>query len=708
MPSQAVVAVQNNFINGLVTEATGLNFPENACTETYNCVFNKIGDVTRREGFDFESGYTTHDINKTNAAINSYVWRNVGGNGDLNLVVTQIGSMLYFYEISSSGDPVSGAYVDSLDFSGYVAGSFLPELYDCQFADGNGLLFVTNPVCSPFYVSYNSTTKTVTGTTITIQIRDFEGDTADTSAVDARPTTTLAAMDVHHYYNLLNQGWTTTNLTAWDTSETTMPSNADIMYLFKNSSDVFDTATIPNYMGGNTPAPKGHYISNAFSINRDTLSGLTGTTATTLTDNRPGTCAFFTGRVFYSGVNASGYNTKIYFSQIVERTEQYGFCYQDEDPTSEDFADLLPSDGGVINILDAGSIIKLVSTALGLIVFASNGIWLIAGSTGIGFAANDYTVAKISSIKAISASSFVDLNGLPMWWNEEGIYTFTIDQNNPTVNSISYDKIKRFYQDIPSSSKSQAKGAFDPYTGIVTWLFRSTATTEIGQRYNYDRALNYNTFTKSFYPWTISASNTGSIKVNGIFTLNPTEIFNYLSTIVDSSGTTVVDSLGATVVSYSLDQTPQLPKFKYVTTYTTLTGQDKLTYSETNNSNYEDWYTYDSTGTDYTSYFIVGYSIRGQAIKKFQLGWLEVFSNTALSDVSYTVQGHWDFSNATTTGRWSSTQTLSHTDNTYDVSKKRVKIRGSGLALQLKFSSVTGSTFDFAGWSAYTNINQVP
>jgi hypothetical protein len=39
------VFVENSFINGLITEATGLNFPEKAVTETSDCIFDIDGSV---------------------------------------------------------------------------------------------------------------------------------------------------------------------------------------------------------------------------------------------------------------------------------------------------------------------------------------------------------------------------------------------------------------------------------------------------------------------------------------------------------------------------------------------------------------------------------------------------------------------------------------------------------------------------------------
>src|SRR5690349_19732939 len=98
MARQAAVSVENNFSRGLITEASGLNFPENACTETYNCEFNLDGSVNRRLGFDFEANYETKTINRTNSVVRPYLWKNVAGNGDVTLLVVQVGLTIYFYE----------------------------------------------------------------------------------------------------------------------------------------------------------------------------------------------------------------------------------------------------------------------------------------------------------------------------------------------------------------------------------------------------------------------------------------------------------------------------------------------------------------------------------------------------------------------------------------------------------------------------------
>jgi hypothetical protein len=96
MPQQAQVAVENNFTKGLVTEATGLNFPEQAVTDTMDCIYDIDGSVYRRTGLDFEPNFTTKTIDRANKVIREYLWQNVAGDGNTTVRVVQIGSTPLF------------------------------------------------------------------------------------------------------------------------------------------------------------------------------------------------------------------------------------------------------------------------------------------------------------------------------------------------------------------------------------------------------------------------------------------------------------------------------------------------------------------------------------------------------------------------------------------------------------------------------------
>lgn len=708
MPLQAGQAVENNFKNGLITEATGLNFPENACTDTDNCVFNWEGSVSRRPAFDFENDFSTKTINRTNSVVNSFLWKNVTGVGDVSLEVLQVGATLYFYKIDGTASTSNGAIASTITLSS-VSGAPTPEIVECQFSNGNGKLFVTHPYLDPFYITYDDTGPTVTAHTITVKIRDLQGDTADALGIAERPTATRSTITKAHLYNLYNQGWNLTNLSTWDTNLTTMPSNADVMWSFKNSTDAFDTSTVPNVINGNSEAPKGHYIYPLAQSTRNTLvSADDGTTVTTVTETgtgsyRPATCAFFAGRIFFGGIKVVGFNANVYFSQIVQRDEQYGFCYQKNDPTSQENADLLPDDGGVIVINEAGNIIKLIPVIGGLLAFAERGVWLITGSTGIGFTATDYTIQKISSITTLSANSFVDIQGSPCWWTAEGIYVIDGSQQVPTVKSLTIDKIKTYYDTISVSAKQTARGSYNYVTSVVQWIFKANPTGDINEDYEFDTVLNLNTLTGAFYPWSITDS---AVTINGITLLDGTAGLLTASNVEDDSTNLVIDDSGNQVITFSAVNTGIVPQISYIVSYAD-SGSFKFTFASARNTNYLDWFSYDETGTDYTSTFTTGFKIRGGAIKRWQSNWLRLYSDNLINTKFY-IRGLWDYATSNGTHRWSSRQLIDNNKTDYANDSHRVKIRGHGLALQYMVESFTGQPFEIIGWSEFSTTNQLP
>ena len=702
--AQVGASVENNFSNGFISDATTLNFPENACSEIYDCVISQDGSVQRRLGFDFELNASTKIINRANKAVVSYLWRNVAGDGDVTVVAVQVGNTLYFYRTGSSSLS-AGAISDTVTLTP-VSGAPVPDTIEAQFCDGNGYLFVTHPSCNPLRISYNTTLDTVTETAITLKIRDFEGDTTDPYDVSERPTSDLATLNVAHKYNLLNQGWLTEHLTSWDGLNTYMPSNADVMWRYRNVDN--DLSFNPGFQKrvvlGNSPAPKGHYILELADQDRSTISGVTGVTSTTTGSARPSTSAFFAGRVFYSGINYAGFNSKIYFTQIVERTEQYGFCHQVNDPTGEDLFDLLPSDGGVISIPDAGTIIKLTSLPGGLVVNANNGVWFITGSQGIGFTATDYSVQKLSSITTLTASSFVDVGGYPCWWNDEGIWTVMAEGNLPTVKSLTLGKIDNFFQTIPPSSKRFAKGYFNKVEAVVKWIYRSTSPADLTETYEFNQVLNFNTKTGAFHIW---RPNSSDVKINAILVSEGLGGAVVAEQVVDSVGDTVVDANSNEVVVYTSSTSESYPTDKYLVSYDNGSSYT-FTFAETRDTDYIDWYQYDGAGESFESYFISGTKMRGSALMKFQPCWTRVYSRV-INPVRYQFQGLWDSSTTPSgSGRWSVKQYVEHNDTNYYYNNRKLKVRGHGLGLQFKVESIPNYPFDIVGWTSLNIARQIP
>lgn len=698
MPRTPSASIENSFVRGLITEATGLNFPENACTETYDCVFEPLGTVRRRRGFEYEHLFTKSAIYETGSVLNSYVWENVSGDGSITFVVVQVGNTLHFFAVGVGLNLSGSIHDDTVDLTDFSpAGAPSPALHDCQFSAGNGNLFVTHPFLETFYVEYDIDTDTISTQELDIQVRDLEGDLGDTLAVDGRPTATLGTLSATHHYNLLNQGWSTTNLTAWDTARSDMPSNADVSWYFKNADDEFDFTIVANKEVGNSRAPRGKFIYSLYDFDRN--AEVTGATSSSIIHKRVSTSAFFAGRVFYSGLNAQGYDAKIYFTQIVEEDSQYEKCYQTNDPTSELLFDLLPSDGGVINILNGGRIIKLFPYINTLLVFTTNGVWAVSGSQGIGFTANDYSVNKISSVPAISHRSIVDVEGVPFWWNQEGIYTVQVDNNTGGVNVVSAtdQTIRTFYQNIPAESKVYATGLYDNYEKIVHWLYRSVESEDIEDKYQFDRVLNFNILTRSFYPWTISETDVkthGGVVIRGIQgTLATFEVLDGTDNIIDGTDNVVQDIF---------EGTPASPLVKYLVS----DGSGNMTFAETRREDsYEDWVT-ESAGESYESYFVTGYRIRGGAQRKFQSNYVIVYSDNTIEN-RYKFQGIWDYATSGNTGRWS-TNNIIIPQGDYTVVSRKLKVRGHGKSLQYRVTSTEDYPFEIVGWSVFETGNQLP
>lgn len=774
MPQQPLAKVENNFTKGLVTEYTGLNFPENAATDADNSEFGLVGDVIRRRGIDRELNYVNLAISRNGVAVNTYKWDNAGGDGNTQVMCIQTGYQLSFYRCSSStvASPISAQFlVSTIDMSAYTAsgGTYDPTL-EATFTSGNGFLFVTHPSCDPFSCTYVA--GVIVGTRITVKIRDFTGIPEIGTSVNTRPTT----LSLLHVYNLTNQGWTagnqwyanssdtktlntgattytvqaglvgvglgttvtvyyapvswpvlttlypggvasgtvtayagtsmTVNITSvpagyvggsgtgwgiaptvtpsyiatWNTATGNYPSNADVWWYFRNSTGVFDPATtISNVTLGLGNAPRGHYVMDAFSQQRTIVAGIT-TLTPIVTTARPTNSTWFQGRLWFTGVNAQQAATgnapyytwteNIYFSQTVVDNTEFGNCYQVNDPTSETLFDLLPTDGGVIKIQGCGNIFKLFPIQNGLLVFAANGVWFITGSQGIGFSANDYTITKISSIKSISSTSFVDVEGLPYFWNEDGIYAVAPQQGGGlAVMTQTYNTIDTYYAQIPLSSKKYARGDYDPINYTIKWVYKSTEAANINSRYEFNKILNYNKANKAFYPYTVSGTNT---TINGI---------NY--------------------VTYPGGLNTPPPCFKYLATDLSPVS---LSFADEHDTNYVDWAS-DGVGINYESYFITGYRLHGQAQTRTQMPYIYVFSRTDEGSVAYKVQGLWDFASSGSSGRWSTAQIVNIDEPNYSMVFRRHRIRGQGLVLQLKLKSVNGEPFDFMGWSTYETVN---
>jgi hypothetical protein len=563
---------------------------------------------------------------------------------------------------------------------------------------------------NPLYVAYDSGADSISVNAITLQIRDFVG-VSDSLALDNRP----ASLTDVHKYNLYNQGWYATGTSTSPTVQNVVdiwhsghpadyPSNTDVWWVYKNSLDQFDTASIDKYANTNSPAPKGHYILDAFFQNRSAASGVIGLPSVGSSYFRPSTGTFFAGRVFYSGVSYLEFTNKVYFSPIIERPAQLGQCYQQNDPTSENLFDLLATDGGVLQIPEAGTIYRLFPVQNSLLVFASNGIWSISGNQGIGFTANDFTVKFIAQVAITGPLSFVNVEGLPVWWAEGGIYAITGTDQLGSIGlaNLTNGQIKTFFNNIPNGSKIYAKGAYNFQDKIIQWVWSSEEPGTNLERYQYDRVLNYNTLTKAYYTWSVAESDNlicGITTTRGLGAKRTPEN-------VTNIATQVVTTISLDPVTTDIIETVALPStFRFTTIRNTSGSTYGLSFAQERDGNYLDWASTDSPGVDYTSYFVSGYKVHGDAQRRFQPNYIYVFLIPSTNSACY-LNVIADWAGSATGPYHSPRQQVYPTGQVNrDYQYNRLKVRSTGLATQLKFSSVSGKPFGIIGWSIFESGN---
>ena len=702
MARSAGVSIENNFSKGLITEVTGVNSPENSVVETQNIVYDRRGRAFPRQGFNYEDSHVQQAVNVSGVR-NEFIWDTFASEGTKTFVVVQLGYMIRFFEPSSTSSLSSGLKSFSVDLRTYKVASFSNTTVQnnlASFSTGLGYLLIAHPNCETLYVKYNEGTDTITVNEIEILIRDFEG-VDDGLDIDERPTTLSNA----HRYNLLNQGWYATArrsvaggvLNHWSNFRSDYPANTDVWWYYtrptREGIEIFDETIVDARAGffGNTPAAKGHYILTAMSTNRTALSGNTAT-ETTSNGYRPAVVAFFMGRAFYAGVPVQKYSSTIYFTQIIERDEQLGHCYQANDPTSKETFDLLASDGGTIKIQDIANIIDLRVVGQSLFVFASNGVWAVTG-TDIGpFRATDYSVSKVSSFPCISKTSIVDVGGTPVWWNYEGIFTLQKDQIglSSEVTNLTLSTIQSFYDTIPPGAKLLAKGWFNDQESLVYWIYRDDSELI----YEYNKILVFDIGSGAFYPLDIPET---SKKISGVFAIRSASESFTETDVISSGGLVQSVSSDQVVIDVSAGLLPLSKVFKFLT----IEGSD-VTFSEITDSTYLDW------GIETYSYsFITGYRIRGELVKQFQTNYLTVVTET-VTDSSCYVQGVWDYTNSHVSGRYTNPQQVYRTRGNRDYQLSRLMMRGNGRSLQFRFFGESGKPFIVVGWSGFETVDGEP
>tara|TARA_R110000751_G_scaffold69731_1_gene141437 strand:+ start:992 stop:3130 length:2139 start_codon:yes stop_codon:yes gene_type:complete len=710
MPQSLIQKTVNNFVKGLITEAAELTFPESASVNESNCDLRRDGSRRRREAVAVESNAVLSSFTISNSEIvGTGTWINVGGNAALEFLVLQKGNTIFFYnkaELPYSGQVISG----SISLATYeFAGSIGSNNVKCQYASINGTLIISSGAIDTIVASYDGTNVSVSS--IAFKTRDFEwqGDT------DTYPEE--AASDATRLYDTTNAGWTgdkgSAALAAYKAaSSNQLPPLTHPWYAGKDSDNAFDAAEWKLIFAGTTLTGNGHFILDFFSKVR---TGITTETES----SRFKSVASFSGRVFYAGLTSAKNAGTILFSRLVEDNADLGKCHQQNDPTSEYLSDLLATDGGFINIPDAVNIQLLYSFRASLFVFAENGVWQVTGVDGI-FSATAYGINRVSNIGILNPQTFIEADGLPFWWSRFGIHTLAVDEvsGQGSEQNITLPTIQTFWDKISTGAKSKITSVYDNINKKVYWAYPDNDETVEAKLNN---ILILDLTLQAFYPWKISDQTSSTSCVVGCAFYSGFGAAELELDVITAAGDDVVqgtDDIISTQVSDFNTGDPAL----------VLLVRDgatnKLTMATFAGDTFLDW-----GEANYSSFAESGYDFGGDLIIKKNAPYIAVYSRltetgfTGSEDAGYEsirpssllVSSAWDFNENFNTAQQAyrlkfpvlvDSGNITNFNYPEDVITTRLKVRGHGRSVRLRYESEQGKDFILLGWGLVFGRNQ--
>jgi hypothetical protein len=711
MPQSLTQRVVNTFVKGLITEAGELTFPPDASVDELNCDLRRDGSRRRRKGAAKETNFELSSFTVADDAITTTgVWYNVGGQSGLEFLVFQNGSTLHFY--NKSGVPFS-ANVDSatVNLSTYeVAGSVGASNAKCTFTSLKGALIVVSEAIEPLYIERDNVAETISITQIDFRVRDFDwqGDTTTYYEDEASPSD-------ERKYDAQNTGWNTGNGAPTDlTKRLTHP-----WYSGKDATGVYSATEWDKIYTGTSLTGNGHYVLDFFSKDRATASGISGLTTET-ESSRFRTVATFAGRAFYAGLDSTSNTDIILFSQLIDNFNQLGECLQQNDPTSEQISDLLDTDGGTIRIAGAVGIKVLYVIDASLYVFADNGVWRIEGIDGV-FSPAGFAVRKITDVGIVSEGSFVIADGSPIWWSKNGIHTLQFDQTSgrPVESNLTISTIQAYWDRIPNESKNKLISIFDPVNKRAYWAWPDDSETVESKVNN---ILVLDVPLKAFYPWYVEDETTDTDAIIGIEFFSGFGAAASTLDVVTGAGNDVITSAGDDVVSIQNLAVTGSPAIILIIR----DGEsDKMTMGSFTGEDFLDWGT-----TNYSSFAEAGYDFMGDLLLKKTAPYITTYmrlTETAWEGnetdgyqpdkpSSMLVSAYWDFKNTTSSNpqqayRFKSmpvvdANNLLNFDYPETVITTRMKVRGRGRSMRIKFESEQGKDFVLLGYSILGGVNQ--
>lgn len=749
MTKKSIKAEVNNFVGGLITEASPLNFPPNATVSELNFVLNRDGTRDRRLGMDFETGHNLIELSSTPTALadNSPVpfkWMSVDGDAETNVVVIQDGTSLVFLDLDTSS-LTSMSPLGTIDLSSFGFASTTRY----SFASVNGKLVVAAGVSNIVSVSYDGTA--FSATSETIKTRDIWGLEVTEEPEYEDDSLYRGGLPATHQYNLYNQSWGLPRpysalgalplvdpIGVYHGVLGKYPSNSEVVWTglqhqpVASGVDPYERLYPLLYeqaFGANVKAAKGYFIIDllargpsrtaAMTANESQHPELSLTPITPVDDTTPGGAGIiteFAGRVWYAGFSGKiidgdarspSLSSYVAFSQLVRNSKDIGKCYQAGDPTSRENNDLVDTDGGLIRLSGAENIVQMLNIGNDLVVFAKNGVWSITGGDRNGFTATNYKTDKLSSFGAVSGLSVVSDGARALYWSVDGIYVIERNQlGELSVSSMTQKNIHTFYKNIPVEAKANAVGVFESANKKIRWLYHEGtrfSNTSVTKELVLDLTLG------AFYPFTIGRPTDNKVEVVSSLESSPF--------VADSSPIADVGRQPGTIDTRYL-------------ALVVIGSTAYFTFAQYINNNFLDWESHDSVGIDAAAFLTTGAVTASDSSVTKQVPYLTLHFRRTESGVDATLQpkfqsscivrSQWDWANSANSNKWGSgfqgyrqrreylaTSVDDLYDTGFEVITSKNKLRGRGRAFALHMETEAGKDCRILGWSIAINGNPI-
>lgn len=764
MAKKSVKAEVNTFIKGLITEASPLNFPDNASLDEQNFELLPTGVRQRRLGLDYEDSHTSRiglfgTESFDTSVVKTYVWKDAAGVSGNDILTVQTNNRLQFFNTNVSSLSTDG-YIDTLTLPALEWGS-----KSNSFTTIDGKLITATGEGSVFAITYDVENNTVSYESYRLRVRDMWGvayPDSDNFQFFRPPQSAPSS----HFYNLYNQSWGvprrwegigekqfTDPVGYFSAYYGVLPSKEETIWTamtVKADSNPYEYMR-PNAWGelfGSTPpAAKGYFIidllnrgqsrSAVIEENAARFPEMNMKTYEANSDITVGGATVvheFAGRVFYAGFGGEvidGDNKSpvlssyIAFSQLVSSFDDLGRCYQAGDPTSRESNDIVDTDGGLIRISGLNRTIAMQDMGTHLLVIGSNGVWSVTGGSGYGFTATNYKISKVSDFGAISADSVIKVGDNVLYWGIDAIYQISINNvGEIVVTSITDGTIQTYFTQLPVQAKVNSVGVYDEVSKTARWIFYEN--TEIGS-ISGTTELILDTRIGAFYKFVIK--NLPSTFIRSVFTI-PSFRLETSDNLVMVDSDSVDVGIDEVVVPYQ-QRIPTKSSVKYLVFTRDNPGSDfYYCFSHYKNGNFLDWETVDSIGIDAEAYLLTGAITANDSSVDKQTPYITVHMyrtetgvDNDLNPVSVSgclLRSQWEWSNSVNSKKWSPQyQVYRYTrgflvdnpfdsyDNGFEMISTKNKLRGRGRAVSLHFNTEPRKDCRIVGWNLNLNGNAI-